>query len=174
MRGFASDIGYKLVTTFRGFSHFLGFPVSVSSPGCADGRIVKASRAGCYKLVTAPLGRFFRRPERGRGRGRGWAGWGRWRGSRRGAGRGRGSRTRSRQWGEQAVGADRGRGGDTPTARLFQKLPSPVPSSGLRLSTATLPACPQSPGAKVATGVRGGRAGDAGADRGAEQAGVAG
>jgi hypothetical protein len=39
---------------------------------------------------------------------------------------------------EQAVGADRGRGGDSPTARLFQKLPSPVPSSGLRLSTARI------------------------------------
>ena len=162
------QIGYNL----PGLSFLSRLPGVRFRAGCADGRLVTGSRAGCYKLVTAPLGRFFRRPERGRGRG--WAGWGRWRGSRRGAGRGRGSRTRSRQWGEQAVGADRGRGGDTPTARLFQKLPSPVPSSGLRLSTATLPACPQSPGAKVATGVRGGRAGDAGADRGAEQAGVAG
>jgi hypothetical protein len=37
VRGFASDIGYKLVTTFRGFPFFLGFPVSVSAPDAPTG-----------------------------------------------------------------------------------------------------------------------------------------
>jgi hypothetical protein len=70
------QIGYNL----PGLSFLSRLPSVRFRAGCADGRLVTGSRAGCYKLVTAPLGRFFRRPERGRdgllvkiatGRGRG-------------------------------------------------------------------------------------------------------